>query len=89
MLLKSGVLSSLLLSESKGDPASSRLSPRQEELVGVVCRLPDVLANRLGRQLKQSLFPKPYFGLLGEGVAHCLEDIHKDFKGRKFLCMTT
>ncbi len=81
-LLQSGILPSLLLSESKSDPASSRLSLRQEELVGVVCRLPDVLANRLGQQLKEALFPKPYFELLGVGVAQCLESIHKNFKGK-------
>ena len=80
-LLKSGAFASLLLSMSRRDPASSRLSPIHEHLVGVVCRLPDVLANRLGRQLKEGLFPAPYFRQLGRDLLECLESIHVKWKG--------
>ena len=85
-ILQSGGLASVLLSTSRQDPASTRLSVTQEHLVGVVCRLPDVLANRLGRYLKEGLLPKPYFKSLGEGVCGCLEGVHKDFKG-KHICV--
>jgi hypothetical protein len=80
-ILQSGVFPSILLSSCKEDPGSTRLSVAQENLVGVVCRLPDVLANRLGRSLKDSLLPKSYFQCLGEGLVTCLEGIRKDFKG--------
>lgn len=84
-ILQAGGLSSILLSTSREDPASTRLSLVQEHLVGVVCRLPDVLANRLGRSVKDGLLPKPYFRCLGEGILACLEGIRRDFKGITFL----
>lgn len=81
-IIESRGFATILSSMSSCDPASVSLSVLQEHLVGVVCRLPDVLANRLGRQLKEGLFPKPYFRRLGEGLVQCLENIHnKNFKG--------
>lgn len=80
-IVQSGGLGSILLTRSREDPAATRLSLQQQHLVGVVCRLPDVLANRLGRALKEGLLPKPYFGCVGEGVLRCLEGLRRDCKG--------
>ncbi len=80
-IIECGGLSSILLSASGEDPASTQLTHAQEHLVGVVCRLPDVLANRLGRYTKEGLLPRQYFKRLGEGLLGCLEGIRKLFKG--------
>lgn len=74
-------LTSILVSNSiNSDP--NQLSPLQEHLVGVVCRLPDVLANRLGRQLKADLLPMAYFKRLGECLVGCLQHLYEKFEGR-------
>ncbi len=57
------------------------LTPSQEGLVGVLCRLPDVLANRMGRELPPALLPPQYFSAIGRGLMGCLHQVYKALKG--------
>ena len=70
-LISSGRLTSLLTAEL----GSSPLTPEQDQLVGYLCRLPDSLANRLGRQIPSSLLPPQFFKSMGESIADCLKNI--------------
>ncbi len=70
-LLTSGRLTALFRDELSPAPLSADL----EQLVGVVCRLPDTLSNRLGRQLSPSLLPPQYFKMVGLSIADCLKDV--------------
>ena len=79
-LLASDDLTSDLFIECSSNP-SPRLSPAQEQLVGVVCRLPDLLANRLGRSLPAMLLPAEYFRLVGGALYKCLERVYTSIKG--------
>ena len=73
-LLSSGGLTILFNSQVR-DTNTLHLSPAQEQLVGVVCRLPDCLANRLGRQLSRSLFPQQYFERVGNAIIEYLKEL--------------
>lgn len=79
-LLASDDLTSDLFTQCSSNP-SPRLSPAQEQLVGVVCRLPDLLANRLGRSLPVTLLPTKYFQLVGGALYKCLERVYTSIKG--------
>ena len=79
-LLVSNSLTSDLFTQCSSNP-SPRLSPAQEQLVGVICRLPDLLANRLGRSLQATLLPAEYFRLVGGAVYNCLERVYTGIKG--------
>ena len=61
--------------------SSAHLSPQQEQLVAVLCHLPDCLANQLGRGLPPSLLPQEYFPAIGRGVLECLRRVHDDIRG--------
>ena len=67
--------------QNAGSTNPAQVNTQQEHLVKVLCRLPDVLANRLGRYLKEGLLPKPYFRSIGKDIFRCLESIRKQFKG--------
>lgn len=73
-LLSSGGLTVLFNSQVQGT-VSHHLNPFQEQLVGVVCRLPDCLANRLGRQLSRHLLPQQYFERVGNATVECLKEM--------------
>lgn len=75
-----GELCQVLYGECRRDP-SHGLTYRQEQLVGVVCRLPDLLANRMGHQLHHSLLPREYFTALGRSMLACLEQVHRALRG--------
>ena len=79
-LLASDDLTSDLFTQCSSNP-SPRLSPAQEQLVGVICRLPDLLANRLGRSLPVTLLPTKYFQLVGGALYKCLERVYTSIKG--------
>ena len=79
-LLTADSLTSDLFTQCSNIP-SPRLSPTQEQLVGVVCRLPDLLANRLGRSLPDTLLPVTYFKLVGRVLWECLKQVYATIKG--------
>lgn len=79
-LLISDSLTADLLAQCSSNP-SPRLSPIQEQLVGVICRLPDLLANRLGRSLPAVLLPAEYFKLVGRALYNCLGRVYASIKG--------
>lgn len=86
-LLSSGGLTILFNSQIR-DTNTIRLSPAQEQLVSVVCHLPDCLANRLGRQLSQRLLPQQYFERVGIAIIECLTELCHLHKS-KFLSWTS
>ena len=61
---------------------SPLLSPAQEQLLSALTRLPDCLANQLGRSLPASLLPQPFFSALGTGMLGCLRRLHSDLRGK-------
>lgn len=48
----------------------------------MLCRLPDVLSNRMGRELPMSLLPYHYFSALGHGLTECLQQVYRALKGK-------
>lgn len=83
-VISSECLTSDLLAECSFNP-SSCLTPLQNQIVGVVCRLPDLLTNRLGHSLPSSLMPPAYFKLIGSCLFNCLESIYTSIKGEDGL----
>lgn len=81
-VLTSGSLTSDLFAKCSSNP-SPRLTPAQDHLVGVVCHLPDLLANRLGHSLPTSLMPAAYFRLISQSLCKCLEEVHVSIKGEE------
>ena len=79
-MISSDQLCQVLYEECRRDP-SHGLTSWQEQLVGVVCRLPDLLANRMGHQLHHSLLPRKYFAALSRSVLVCLEKVHGALQG--------
>jgi len=59
-----------------------QLSSQQQQLVSSICRLPDFLANRLGHQLRDSLFPTPYFKTIGYHFRDSLDHVCYQFEGK-------
>ncbi len=87
-ILQSGSVGSILaaqakLSASTSDGAKPRLSSQQQQLISAICRLPDVMANRVGRQLKEPLLPVPYFKSLGRSFRDSLVTVHSHHKGER------
>lgn len=82
-LLKSGSLASALFAECSGY-STSHLTPAQDQLVGVICHLPDLLANRLGRSLPALLVPPAYFKQVGMSLYNCLERVYAAIKGSSY-----
>ena len=82
-LLSGGKLVEVMLTQCRdvrvGD---ARLTAQQEQLVGILCRLPDMLSNRLQQYLDPSLLPQPYFSQLGMDVFSCLQRVHNILRGR-------
>lgn len=85
-MLSRDELCQVLFNECRRDPAHS-LTSQQEQLVGVVCRLPDLLANKMGRQLHPSLLPRGYFAALGRSMVACLERVHTALRGGPSPCL--
>lgn len=80
-LLSSGSLVKVMVAECR-EVSGARLTAQQEHLVGVLCRLPDVLSNRLSQHLDPGLLPQPYFSQLGADVFACLQQVHSILRGR-------
>ena len=82
-LLSDGKLVEVLVAQCRevrvGD---ARLTAQQDQLVGVLCRLPDVLSNQLQQCLDPALLPQPYFSRLGMDVFSCLQRVHCILRGR-------
>ena len=55
---------------------SNPLSLTQHKLVKSLTRLPDVISNKLGRELSTELYPVSYYKRLVEAVFNCLNRIH-------------
>ena len=80
-IITSNGLTTVLVNECK-EHVSARLHPTQEHLIGVVCRLPDVLSNSLSRQLTPSLWPGAYFMRVGKSLCECLQQVHSALRGK-------
>lgn len=80
-LLSSGRLVEVMVAECR-EVSGARLTAQQEHLVGVLCRLPDVLSNCLRQHLDPGLLPRPYFSQLGADVFSCLQQVHSILRGR-------
>lgn len=80
-----GALSDLLWEQCKEDISANTLSATQEHLVGYVCKLPDVIASRMGREVSSDLLPQTFFSRLATCVYHCLERLHSELGGNSFL----
>jgi len=82
-LLSGGKLVEVMLTQCRDvHVGDARLTAQQEQLVGILCRLPDVLSNRLQQYLDPSLLPQPYFSQLGMDVFSCLQRVHNILRGR-------
>ena len=79
-LLSSGRLVEVMVAECR-EVSGARLTAQQEYLVGVLCRLPDVLSNCLRQHLDPGLLPQPYFSQLGANVFTCLQQVHSILRG--------
>ena len=79
--LSSGRLVEVMVAECR-EVSGARLTAQQEHLVGVLCRLPDVLSNCLWQHLDPGLLPRPYFSQLGADVFLCLQQVHSILRGK-------
>ena len=84
-VVSTGALADLLWEQCTEDVAANALSPTQERLVGCVCKLPDVVAGRMGREVSPNLLPRAFFSRLATCVHHCLEKLHLSLKGKSIL----
>lgn len=80
-LLSSGRLVEVMVAECR-EVSGARLTAQQEHLVGILCRLPDILSNCLRQHLDPRLLPWPYFSQLGADVFSCLQQVHSILRGR-------
>ena len=81
-VVSSGALADLLWEQCTEDVTANTLSAVQEHLVGFVCKLPDIVAGRMGRETSRCLLPQAFFSRLATCVYHCLEKLHSSLKGR-------
>ena len=78
-ILNESTLGSVLYEECCTPSAS--LSPAQEQLLCALTRLPDCLANQLGRTLPSFLQPLCLFSSLGRALLGCLHRVYTDLQG--------
>ena len=84
-VVSTGALADLLWEQCVENITANSLSAAQEHLVGCVCKLPDVVAGRMGREVSLDLLPRAFFSRLATCVYCCLEKVHSSLKGKFIL----
>ena len=81
-MLVGGAIEEVLWKQCLHTKSPQNLSATQKTLINGLCRLPDLLSAKRGKQLCSQLSPSKYFDILAHNMFNCLKHIYTSLTGQ-------